>query len=66
MTTRVIIDAPPKTSGCMRFSPRLPGGLICKCTHSFYSHYQCGAPDETRCLACVPKKEASDKEPDQC
>jgi hypothetical protein len=46
------IDAVPKESGCMRFRPHPTGSTNCECSHSLYSHYMCGSPEESKCLVC--------------
>ena len=52
---RAMIDAAlPKgvTAPCMQFSPKVSGSDECKCGHSLFSHYMCGAPQDSYCMAC--------------
>lgn len=49
---RVFLEAVPKESGCMQFTPKPKGSDMCECGHSLYSHYMCGSPQESRCLLC--------------
>jgi hypothetical protein len=52
--SKMRIDAVPRESGCMQFTPtRGPiGSDKCRCGHSLYEHYMCGDPRESRCLIC--------------
>ena len=59
---RFILEAVPRESGCMSFTPDVAGSIRCKCGHTLYDHYMCGSPEESRCRVCrTPIND--DKEP---